>query len=85
MTNIENFVEIRLSIICLNYSSGHSSSQNSVEIFVEKSVGNCLTFLRSKAGSWTPIDLPTKEREFDAEEMSQSSREERSMNLDVEN
>ena len=47
-------------------------------------------FFRSKAGSWTPIDLSAKEREFDeaAEEdavdqmMTQSSREERSMNLE---
>ena len=45
LTHIENFVEIRLFIICLNYSSGHSSSQNSVEIFVEKSVGNFVEIL----------------------------------------
>ena len=40
LTHIENFVEIRLFIICLNYSSGHSSFQNSVEISVENFVGN---------------------------------------------
>ena len=45
LTHIENFVEIRLFIMCLNYSSGHSSSQNSVEIFVEKSVGNFVEIL----------------------------------------
>ena len=45
LTNIENFVEIRPFIICLNYSSGHSSSQISVEILVEKSVGNFVEIL----------------------------------------